>query len=204
MDGFRASLRHAFAGLLHALGQRNMKLHVLAATMVFAVGCGIPLGLAEKVTLLFCVLLVFFAEILNTALEALVDLHTEDIRELARITKDTSAAGVLVLSVGAVLMFATILVYNRTTLLSHGAAIARQAALGLPLTAVVARLLFVRVARGQVAALVGLGLGLLAVGLPSAESQVFWVLELTMLGLAGRFALEPDASAASGPSALEP
>ena len=48
--------------------------------LVGLVGSGIPLGLAEKVTLIFCVLLVFFAEILNSALEQLVDLADPAVR----------------------------------------------------------------------------------------------------------------------------
>ena len=57
--GFFASARHAWDGLVHTVVvQPNMKVHVVSAILVGLVGSGIPLGLAEKVTLIFCVLLV--------------------------------------------------------------------------------------------------------------------------------------------------
>lgn len=117
-----------------------MRIHMVAATLVGLVGSGIPLGLAEKVTLIFCVLFVFFAEILNSALEQLVDLAIQQFDEKARITKDAAAAGVLVLAFGTVIIFAAILVHNWSTVVAHGEQIARQVAFGLPLAACIALL----------------------------------------------------------------
>jgi diacylglycerol kinase (ATP) len=145
--GFLQSFVHAYDGLIHALSQRNMKFHFVSGVLVGLVGSGIPLGLAEKITLIFCVLLIFFAEILNTALEALVDLHTEDFRDLARVTKDTAAAGVLVLAAGTVVIFITLLHYNWPVVVTSGPAVARQACFGLPLAASVALLLRGRVVK---------------------------------------------------------
>lgn len=136
--GFVDALRHAYRGLLHALAQRNMKIHVVSAVMVGLVGSGLRLGLAEKVTLIFCVILIFFAEILNTALEALVDLHTEDYRDLAKITKDAAAAGVLVLAIGTVVIFAALLVHNWETVVANLHQVLRQACWGLPLAGLTA------------------------------------------------------------------
>jgi diacylglycerol kinase (ATP) len=135
-SGFFGAFRHAWRGLVWALAhQRNMKVHVVAALLVGLVGSAIPLGLPEKVTLIFCVVLVFFAEIVNTALEALVDLHTEDFRSLARTTKDTAAAGVLVLAIGTVAIFAAILVNDWPTIAAYPHQAVRQAAVGVPLAA---------------------------------------------------------------------
>ena len=138
-SGMLASFRHAWNGLIHtAVHQRNMRVHLVSALLVGLVGSGIPLGLAEKVTLIFCVLLIFFAEILNSALEHLVDLATRHFDEKARLTKDAAAAGVLVLAIGTVVIFAAILVHNWETVVSSGPQIARQVALGLPLALCVA------------------------------------------------------------------
>lgn len=132
LDGFL----HAWNGLIHTVVyQRNMRIHVVSALMVGLVGSGISLGLAEKVTLIFCVLFVFFAEILNTALEQLVDLAIQQLDEKARVAKDAAAAGVLVLAVGTVVVFAAILVHNWGTVARSGPQIARQVMLGLPLVA---------------------------------------------------------------------
>lgn len=130
-DGFV----HAWNGLLHTVVfQRNMRIHMTAALLVGLVGSGIPLGLAEKVTLIFCVLFVFFAEILNTALEQLVDLAIQQFDEKARITKDAAAAGVLVLATGTVVIFAAILVHNWPTISQSGPQILRQVLFGVPMT----------------------------------------------------------------------
>src|SRR5262249_60696995 len=92
--GFFQSFVHAWSGLIHAVVyQRNMRIHMLAGILVGLVGMGIPLGLAEKVTLIFCVLLIFFAEILNTALEQLVDLAVGQLHEQARLAEAAGAAG---------------------------------------------------------------------------------------------------------------
>ncbi|WP_434380874.1 diacylglycerol kinase family protein [Melittangium boletus] len=129
-----ASFFHAWNGLIHTVvHQRNMRVHVVSAVLVGLVGSGIPLDVAEKVILIFCVLLIFFAEILNSALEHLVDLATRHFDEKARLTKDAAAAGVLVLAIGTVVIFAAILVNNWETVASSGPQIARQVALGLPL-----------------------------------------------------------------------
>lgn len=164
-----------------------MKIHLVAAVLVGLVGSGLRLGLAEKVTLIFCVMLVLFAEILNTALEALVDLHTEDYRELARITKDVAAAGVLVLSAGTVVIFAALLVHNGGEILSSGPQIARQSALGLPLAGVVA-LLLSRTVRPAWAdhALFAAGLVLWSVMLNWSVSSVFSALTGGVLWFAWR------------------
>ena len=68
--GFFEAFGHAYRGLLHAMAQRNMKFHVVSAVLVGLVGSGMPLGLAEKVTLIFCIMLVFFAELCWEALSA--------------------------------------------------------------------------------------------------------------------------------------
>ncbi len=134
--GLVGAFRHAWHGLVWALvQQRNMKVHVVSAVLVGLVGSAIPLGLPEKVTLIFCVLLVFFAEVINTALEALVDLHTEEFRSLARTTKDAAAAGVLVLAIGTVAIFCAILVTDWPTIAAHPRAVGRQFAVGVPLAA---------------------------------------------------------------------
>ncbi|MBX7112894.1 MAG: diacylglycerol kinase family protein [Myxococcaceae bacterium] len=130
---FWASVSYAWAGLVHTVvHQRNMRMHMLAAMMVGFVGTGIPLGLAEKVTMIFCVLLVFFAEVLNSALEHLVDLAVQQFDEKARVTKNAAAAGVLVLALGTVVIFAAVLVHNVDTIASHGVQIQRQVVLGVP------------------------------------------------------------------------
>lgn len=188
---FFSSALHAWDGLLHVVvHQRNMRMHVIAALLVAQVGQGVPLGLAEKVTLIFCVMMVFFAEILNTALEQLVDLATEQLHEKARVTKDAAAAGVAVLAIGTVVIFAAILVHDASTIFANLSAIERQVTWGGPF--VVACGVLMHEAKKPVAldAVVALAaLGLWARALAFSESEVFAAMSLGLWILCGSAAV---------------
>jgi diacylglycerol kinase (ATP) len=90
------------------LHQRNMRVHVVAALLVGLAGGALPLGPAEELALLLCVSLVLAGEVLNTGLEALVDLYTREIDERARVAKDAAAGAVLLLAAGAALVFCAV------------------------------------------------------------------------------------------------
>ena len=197
---FLSSLLHAWAGLVHTVvHQRNMRIHVLAAVLVGLVGSGIPLGLAEKVTLIFCVLLIFFAEILNSALEALVDLAVQQFDEKARLVKDVAAAGVLVLAIGTTVIFAAILVHNGQVIATHGAEISRQVLLGGPLAVLTGALMHEskKPLAVDVVFLAG-ALALLAVLLPTCESYVMWAMTLGLVFLAASAAWSRHRAHAKG------
>ena len=137
------SFRVAGWGVLHTLAtQRHMKIHTCAGVMVMLVGMALPLGLGPKIALLFSVALVFFAEILNTALEHFVDIHIREFHRGAMLAKDAAAAGVLVLSVFTVIVLADILWVERALVQRSGPVIARSLIFGLPLTFTVAALLW--------------------------------------------------------------
>lgn len=185
-EGFWASAIHAWNGLVHTVvHQPNMKVHVVSAILVGLVGSGLPLGLAEKVTLIFCVLLVFFAEILNSALETLVDLATQEFDEKARVTKDAAAAAVLVLSIGSAVIFAALLVHNWDTVLASGPRIERQVLFGVPLAACAALLMRDRPRPWiQDALAFAAGLGLCAILATWTTSAVFTAMTVGLLVLA--------------------
>ena len=201
-NGLWQSVLHAWSGLIHTVvHQPNMRIHVTAAILVSLVGSGIPLGLAEKVTLIFCVLLIFFAEILNSALEHLVDLAVQEVHEHARTTKDAAAAGVLVLAIGTVVIFAAILVHNWETVTSHGPEIRRQVILGLPLAATATALMVDRPRPAAVdLGLFILGCTLLAVLARQTQSLVFSSMTLGLLIVAGDSARLRRRSRAEGES----
>ena len=188
---FFDSVLHAWTGLIHTVvHQRNMRIHVLSGVLVGLVGSGIPLGLAEKVTLIFCVLLIFFAEVLNSALEQLVDLAVQQFDEKARLTKDSAAAGVLVLAIGTVVIFAAILVHNWDTISTHVDEIRRQVIFGVPLTVCAGALM----AEGKKPVPVDVLVFLLACGLIAlmttwSKSYVFSAMTFGMIVMAGAAAL---------------
>jgi len=111
--GLVESFGHALRGLVEVTArERNMKLHVLAGTGVGLLFAEVALPLPARLALLLAVMLVLAAEMGNSALEALVDLHTKDFREEARRVKDAAAGGVLVLAVGAAVLALAIAVGN--------------------------------------------------------------------------------------------
>jgi len=178
-----------------------MKVHVVSAILVGLVGSGLPLGLAEKVTLIFCVLLVFFAEILNSALETLVDLATQEFDEKARVTKDAAAAAVLVLSIGSAVIFAALVVHNWATVVANVPRIERQVLFGIPLAGC-AMLLMRDTPRpwAQDAFAFVVGLGLAAVMTTWTTSVVFSAMTVGLLVLAVAAARERARVRAAGPS----
>jgi len=189
---FFASVGYAWNGLIHTVvHQRNMRMHVIAAVLVGLVGSGIPLGLAEKVTLIFCVLLVLFAEMLNSALEQLVDLAIQQFDDKARLTKDAAAGGVLVLAIGSIVIFAAVLVHNADAVLSNLEAVQRQVIYGTPLTICAGTLMHERARPKWVDALTfALGLGLLTVTVSWSNSLVFSSMTFGMLVVAAAAARE--------------
>jgi diacylglycerol kinase (ATP) len=99
------SFRYAFQGWGYVLRtQRNAWIHSAIATVVFLIGLWLKLPLQEWAIIVLTAAFVFSAEFINTAIEAVVDLATEDHHPLAKIGKDVGAAAVLVAALAAVLV----------------------------------------------------------------------------------------------------
>lgn len=103
--GRRPAFEHAFHGLIHVLlTQHNARIHLAMTIMVVISGFLLKLNGFEWAVVIIAIGLVWVTEIINTALEALVDLVTQQYHPLAKIAKDTSAAAVLFASLIAVLL----------------------------------------------------------------------------------------------------
>lgn len=99
---FSRSLRYAVAGIWHTwLTQRNMRIHFVAALLVFGMALYLRIDTPDLLFLIFAVTLVIMAEMFNTAVEAVVDLHGQAIHPLARAAKDVAAGAVLVAALNA-------------------------------------------------------------------------------------------------------
>lgn len=104
-QGVGRSFEHAYRGLVSAVRtQRNMRFHVSAAVVVLVASLLVGVSALELAVLVLTILVVFLTEMLNTALEFVVDLVTSEYHPLAKLAKDVSAGAVLVSSVGAVLV----------------------------------------------------------------------------------------------------
>jgi diacylglycerol kinase (ATP) len=140
---FWDSMQYAWAGVRNAISkERNMKLHVIASIMVSVVGMSLHFDMASRAALLISVALVWFAEILNTALEAFVDLHIQEFHQLAKVAKDGAAAAVLVAAAATVLIFCDILHENWDQVRGSPEAVWRGVLFGVPLTVCLSALLF--------------------------------------------------------------
>lgn len=105
-----AAFRHALAGWWYVIRtQRNAWIHALATVAVVGLGLWLQLGWRDWAGLLLAIGLVWLAEFLNTALEAVVDLASPGHHPLAQVGKDVGAAGVLIAAAVAVLVGAFIL-----------------------------------------------------------------------------------------------
>jgi len=96
---------HAFRGWGHVLKtQQNAWIHSVVATVVIVLGLWLNLQPRDWAVLVLTIAMVFTAEFINTAIEAVVDLSSPVHHPLAKTGKDVGAAAVLVASMAAVLI----------------------------------------------------------------------------------------------------
>ena len=100
-----ASFGYAGAGLLYCIRtQRNFRIHVAAAILALIAGFILELALTEWAIIALLVVMVLAAEMVNTMVEALVDLVIQDYHPLAKVAKDVAAGVVLLTAGGAVVV----------------------------------------------------------------------------------------------------
>jgi len=102
-SGFLRSFSFAGQGVWHVVRtQRNMRVHLLIALAAVVAGLILHIGAADWACVLTVIGLVLTAETLNTVVEALVDLSTDEYHPLAKAAKDMAAGAVLLSSAAAV------------------------------------------------------------------------------------------------------
>ena len=90
------SFKHAIDGICHNFKtQPNFRFHLLAMVSVILAGIYFSLSTIEWLVLIFTFNMVIVAEMVNTSIESMVDLITQERREDAKIAKDVSAGMVL-------------------------------------------------------------------------------------------------------------
>ncbi|WP_231848403.1 diacylglycerol kinase family protein [Gloeobacter violaceus] len=105
------SFTYAGSGILYATAtQRNFRIHLIVGTMAFMLGACLRITLLEMAVIGLTVAFVLALELINTAVEATVDLIVGDqYHRLAGIAKDCAAGAVLVGSSAALVVAACIL-----------------------------------------------------------------------------------------------
>ena len=162
------SFNYAFEGLIHVLRrERNMRIHFAIATAVLVLAFLSDIGRFELIALMIAIAFVLIAEMVNTAVEATIDLATTSFDPLGKLAKDIAAGAVLIASANAVvvgyLVFAESLTDPSTRLVDR----LRDAPLELTLIALVLTLFVVIAAK----AITGRGTPLRG-GLPSGHAAL--------------------------------
>ena len=99
---FFHSFSYPIKGLKYAYrNEQNVVVDVGVALLVILAGFIFNVSGTEWALIMLTIGLVLALELVNTALEAVVDLVTEDYHPLAKVAKDTSAAAVFVFSIAA-------------------------------------------------------------------------------------------------------
>ncbi|MDJ1173848.1 diacylglycerol kinase family protein [Roseofilum capinflatum] len=105
-ENLLTSFKYAWAGVTYAFRtQRNFRIHVVLATLVMILGSLLHVNAVEASVLAVMICLVLVLELLNTALEAVVDLTVEqNYHELAKIAKDCAAGAVMLSAIASILV----------------------------------------------------------------------------------------------------
>jgi diacylglycerol kinase (ATP) len=97
------SFNFAFEGVIHTLAtQRNMRIHFTAAAVAMFACLWLGVTRTEFALVIFAASFVIAAEMLNTAVEAAIDVATTSFNPLAKVAKDVAAGAVLVATFNAI------------------------------------------------------------------------------------------------------
>ncbi len=109
MRSFWRSVRHAFRGIMYALrNERNFQIECFAALVVVAAAFVVPLSAVERSLIIFLTGWVMAFELINTAIERMLDIIKPNVHPYVRVVKDMAAGAVLLSSGIAVIIGACI------------------------------------------------------------------------------------------------
>ncbi len=98
------SFKYAIEGICEAFKtERNMKIHIFVMILVIVAGILLKINKLEWIICVLCFAMVIGGELLNTAIETVIDIVMPYKNEKAKIAKDVSAGAVLVFAIGAVI-----------------------------------------------------------------------------------------------------
>jgi diacylglycerol kinase (ATP) len=181
------SFNWAFDGIVHALRhERNMWIHFGAAMAVLVAALFFSLARLEVIALFVAISFVLIAEMINTSIEHVVDLVTDELDPRAKIAKDVAAGAVLVATVNAVAV-AYLVFYDKLTGMPYTVLRTLRTS---PIDLAVVTLVLVIFAAVVVKALTGKGTAFHG-GMPSVHAAVAfagWV-AVTVFGTQTAFAL---------------
>jgi diacylglycerol kinase (ATP) len=99
------SFNYAAEGIIHVVRtQRNMRLHFAIAFVVIIAALVVNVTKLELIALCISITFVLIAEMLNTGIEAAIDIATTSFDPMAKIAKDIAAGAVLIATVNALIV----------------------------------------------------------------------------------------------------
>lgn len=99
------SFNNAITGIIDTVRtERNMKIHLIAAVGVLIVSFFFDISKFEFLILAVTITMVIAAELINTAIEAAIDMTTNYYHPLAKVAKNAAAGAVLITAISAVLV----------------------------------------------------------------------------------------------------
>lgn len=102
---FLKSFGYAMQGFVTAVTtERNIKVQLAVGAAAVIAGFALKIDALSWVLVALCIGLVIFAELVNTSIEAIVDLATQELHPLAKRAKDIAAASVFTLSITAAIV----------------------------------------------------------------------------------------------------
>lgn len=102
---FFDACKNAFNGIKTAIKtQLNVKIQIIVAIIALILGIIFKLNTIEWICLSFAIFLVIVTEMVNTAIEATVDLCTEKYNEKAKIAKDVGAGAVVLAAINSIII----------------------------------------------------------------------------------------------------
>ena len=104
-SSFIDAWKNAFNGIIYATTtQSNIKRQLIIAVVVVIISLFFNLNRAEFLCFLFTIVLIIFAEMVNTAIETVVDLYVDVYHPKAKIAKDVAAGGVVITTINAIIV----------------------------------------------------------------------------------------------------
>jgi len=99
------SFNYAVNGIIYSLKhERNMKIHLIISIIVLLFGIFFSLDKLELLILFISMTLVFFTEMINTAIEGLSDLVSQEYHPTIKIIKDIAAGAVLITALNSIVV----------------------------------------------------------------------------------------------------
>lgn len=109
MRRFGRSILHAIKGIFYTFRQeRNFQMELTAAGVVLLLMLWLPLSHLENMLLILTIVMVLALELVNTAVERIMDILKPRVHPYARVVKDVMAGAVFVVSLGACVLGAMI------------------------------------------------------------------------------------------------